>query len=92
VRRFRPDCVPWRFVTPNEFDKLIKCYPRPLVTEPPLHRKSRCRRYFDPTRGCEPHEAVAVANTSRRAGVFEIRTDVPDWHVGTENTREGAVD
>jgi hypothetical protein len=80
-KQFRPAVVPWRFVAPNEFETLLNAYPRPLTAHPPLKRKTHCRRYYDPTRGTEPDDAIAVANTSRRAGVFEVRTDVPDWPV-----------
>jgi hypothetical protein len=58
--------VPWRFVTPVEFEALLKRYPRGLIAVPPLGRKCRHRSFFDPIRGMEPGDAIAVANTSRR--------------------------
>jgi hypothetical protein len=73
--------APWRFVSFLEFEELLKRYPRALTAEPPLERKALFRKFIDPAFGSFPSNVVATWNRSRKAGSFQVRTDIEDWDV-----------
>lgn len=76
----------WRLVSNREFEEFLRRYPRPLTADPPLAKKSRFRRFLDPTLGPWPASQVATAHCAHRSTVNVVRVDVlpPE---GSDSTR-----
>jgi hypothetical protein len=73
--------APWRLVSARDFERLLERYPRALSADPPLGRKALFRNFHDVSLGSFPTNVVATWNRSRRAGSFQVRTDIEGWNV-----------
>jgi hypothetical protein len=66
----------WRLVSNSEFEEFLRRYPRALMADPPLNKKSRFRRFLDPTLGPWPASQVATVHCAHRSTVNAVRVDV----------------
>lgn len=66
----------WRLLSNCDFADFLRRYPRPLIIEPPLPRKTRFRRFLDPSLGPWPSSEVATVHRSHGSIVNAVRADL----------------